>query len=62
MFWRDHRLGSGSAEIAFPEQAPILTSSPLTLFNGGSKGGLTTVYAHAYTTRCPPPPRSSSTM
>jgi hypothetical protein len=42
--------GTGTAEIVFPEQAPILTSSPLTLFNGGEKGGLRTVYVHAYTT------------
>jgi hypothetical protein len=42
--------GTGSAEIVFPEQSPILTSSPLTLFNGGEKGGIRTVYAHAYTT------------
>jgi hypothetical protein len=53
--------GTGTAEIAFPEQSPILTSSPLTLFNGGVKGGITTVYAHAYTT-VPTPTAIISTM
>lgn len=45
-------VGSGSArvEIAFPEQTPIIASSPLTMFNGGVKGGTTTIFIHAYIT------------
>lgn len=45
-------VGSGSArlEIAFPEQPPIPVKSPLTIFNGGFKGGKTTMYVHAYIT------------
>lgn len=42
--------GQGTAEIAFPEQAPILVDSPITLFNGGVEGGTTTLYAHAFIT------------
>jgi hypothetical protein len=42
--------GEGVGEIAFPEQAPILVKSPITLFNGGVKGGTTTLYAHAFIT------------
>ncbi len=37
-------------EIAFPEQAPIRAHSPLTLFNGGTKGGKTTLFIHAFIT------------
>jgi hypothetical protein len=40
--------GHGSAIVKFPEQAPIDTSSPITLFNGPPKGGDPTVLAHAY--------------
>lgn len=45
-------VGSGSArlEIAFPEQPPIPVKSPLSIFNGGVKGGKTTMYVHAYIT------------
>jgi hypothetical protein len=42
--------GSGRAEIAFPEQKPIMVSSPLTMFNGGVKGGKTTIFIHAFIT------------
>jgi hypothetical protein len=42
--------GSGAAEIAFPEQEPIVVKSPLTLFNGGVKGGTTTFFIHAFIT------------
>jgi hypothetical protein len=42
--------GSGRAEIAFPEQDPIQVTSPLTLLNGGVKGGTTTLFVHAYLT------------
>jgi hypothetical protein len=40
--------GHGSAIVKFPEQAPIDTSSPITLFNGPPKNGAPTVLAHAY--------------
>jgi hypothetical protein len=43
--------GSGEFEINFPEQAPVKTTSPLVLFNGGVSGGTTTLYIHAYLTR-----------
>lgn len=42
--------GSGTVEIAFAEQAPILVESPLTFFNGGVKGNTTTLYVHAFIT------------
>jgi hypothetical protein len=45
-------IGSGRAiaEIAFPEQAPIPADSKIIAFNGGFKGGTTTIYIHAYLT------------
>lgn len=45
-------LGSGIAhvEIAFPEQKPLLVTSPLTVFNGGEKGGKVTLYFHIFLT------------
>ena len=45
-------------EIKFPEQTPIRGKSPLLVFNGGVKGGVTTFFIHAYVT-VPAPPRSS---
>jgi hypothetical protein len=42
--------GSGSVEIAFPEQKAIMVSSPLTMFNGGVKGRKTTIFIHAFIT------------
>lgn len=42
--------GFGRAVVAFPEQAPIPISSPITLFNGPRRQGNPTVYAHAFTT------------
>jgi hypothetical protein len=42
--------GRARAIIAFPEQAPIRASSPITIFNGPRKHGNPTVLAHAYTT------------
>lgn len=42
--------GKGRAVVAFPEQAPIPISSPITIFNGPKKGGNDTILAHAYTT------------
>jgi hypothetical protein len=49
-------LGAGIAhvEIAFPEQRPILVTSPLTVFNGGERGGKVTLYFHIYLTRPTP--------
>ena len=45
-------LGSGNAhvEIAFPEQPPIRIASPLTVFNGGEKGGKVTLLIHVFIT------------
>jgi hypothetical protein len=45
-------LGEGIAhvEIAFPEQKPIIVSSPLRIFNGGEKGGKVTLYFHIFLT------------
>jgi hypothetical protein len=42
--------GIGTAEIAFPEQRPIVVHSPLILFNGGERGGTLTLFVHAYIT------------
>lgn len=43
-------IGSGlaHAEIAFPEQKPIIVASPITVFNGGTKGGKTKMLIHTY--------------
>lgn len=45
-------IGSGGAhvEIAFPEQKPILINSPLTVFNGGEKGGKVKLLIHVFIT------------
>jgi hypothetical protein len=40
--------GSASVEVVFPEQAPIHSTGPLVLFNGGERGGVVTLLAHAY--------------
>jgi hypothetical protein len=42
--------GTGTVEIAFSEQPPILVTSPLTFFNGGVKGRTTTLFVHAFIT------------
>ncbi|MGN6254854.1 MAG: hypothetical protein ACTHO8_07725 [Solirubrobacterales bacterium] len=42
--------GTTNVEIAFPEQKPIPVSSKLLVFNGGTSGGKTTLYIHAYIT------------
>jgi hypothetical protein len=42
--------GTTSVEIAFPEQKPIPVTSKLLAFNGGTKGGVTTIFIHAYIT------------
>ncbi|HWM63232.1 MAG TPA: hypothetical protein VNP96_04485 [Solirubrobacterales bacterium] len=42
--------GSGRIQISFPEQAPIPVNAPITVFNGGTSGGKTTLYIHTYIT------------
>jgi hypothetical protein len=42
--------GTSDALIAFPDQAPIPASSPLTIFNGPKIGGNPSVIVHAYLT------------
>ncbi|MGD9734606.1 MAG: hypothetical protein AB7V58_03195 [Solirubrobacterales bacterium] len=42
--------GHTDVEIAFPEQRPIPAHSRLLVFNGGVRGGTTTLYVHAYIT------------
>ena len=42
--------GTTVAEVEFPEQKPIDVTSKLLAFNGGVKGGKTTIYIHAYFT------------
>ncbi|HWT89553.1 MAG TPA: hypothetical protein VN179_00425 [Solirubrobacterales bacterium] len=43
-------IGSGktTVEVQFPEQPPIDVNSKLVVFNGGFKGGTTTLFIHAY--------------
>jgi hypothetical protein len=45
-------IGTGKtvAGIKFPEQREILAKSELLVFNGGVKGGVTTLFVHAYIT------------
>jgi hypothetical protein len=45
-------VGKGIAhvEIAFPEQKPLLVKSPLTVFNGGEKGGKVKLLFHIFIT------------
>ncbi|HEV7615212.1 MAG TPA: hypothetical protein VGO36_03165 [Solirubrobacterales bacterium] len=45
-------IGSGkaTASISFPESNPIPATSKIVVFNGGFKGGTTTLYIHAYLT------------
>lgn len=42
--------GKATAEIAFPEQAPIKVLSPLLVFNGGEGGGKVTLLIHTFIT------------
>jgi hypothetical protein len=42
--------GTTNVEIKFPEQNPIPVSSKLIVFNGGTAGGVTTFFIHAYIT------------
>jgi hypothetical protein len=43
--------GTTTVEVAFPEQAPIPAVSKLLLFNGGTAGGKTTLFIHAFITK-----------
>jgi hypothetical protein len=43
--------GQTSVSVAFPEQPPIPAKSKLLLLNGGTSGGKTTLYVHAYLTQ-----------
>jgi hypothetical protein len=47
---KDAIIGEGktNVEVEFPEQAPFIAKSKLLAFNGGVKGGTTTVLVHAY--------------
>ena len=40
--------GKTTVRVAFPESTPFNASGPLVVFNGGQKGGTTTLYIHAY--------------
>jgi hypothetical protein len=40
--------GKTTVRVAFPEQKPFESAGPLVLFNGGVKGGVTTMFIHAY--------------
>ena len=42
--------GQTEVEVQFPEQPPIDIESQLIAFNGGFKGGVTTLFIHAYLT------------
>lgn len=43
--------GEAHAEIAFPEQGAIKVGSPLTVFNGGEKGGKVKLLIHIFLTK-----------
>jgi hypothetical protein len=40
--------GKTNIEVGFPEQKPFIAKSKLLAFNGGTSGGKTTIYIHAY--------------
>ena len=40
--------GTMEVEVEFPEQKPFIAKSKLLAFNGGVKGGVTTIFTHAY--------------
>jgi hypothetical protein len=42
--------GKTTVEVAFPEQKPIQVNSELLVFSGGTSGGTTTLYIHAFIT------------
>jgi hypothetical protein len=46
----DAIIGSGEAEVEveFPESTPFIAKGPIVVFNGGVKGGTTTVFVHTY--------------
>jgi hypothetical protein len=46
----DAIVGAGKAEVevAFPEQNPIIAKGPVFFFNGGVRGGVTTLFIHTY--------------
>jgi phage FluMu protein Com len=43
-------LGTGTTDVSvlFPESKPVALHSKLLAFNGGEKGGVTTIYIHAF--------------
>ena len=43
-------VGKGKTEVSveFPESTPFSAKGPLVVFNGGTKGGKTLIYIHAY--------------
>src|SRR5690349_10292111 len=45
-------IGSGKTdvEVKFPEQPAFIAHSELLAFNGGAKGGVTTIFVHAFLT------------
>jgi hypothetical protein len=43
-------LGTTDVQVLFPESSPVPIHSKLLAFNGGTKGGKTTIYIHAYLT------------
>ncbi len=42
--------GKTDVEVEFPESNPFIAKSKLVAFNGGVKGGTTTIYIHAFIT------------
>ncbi|MDX6609311.1 MAG: hypothetical protein QOF85_1236 [Solirubrobacterales bacterium] len=42
--------GQAAVEVEFPEQKPFIAKSDILAFNGGVKGGKTTIFVHAYLT------------
>lgn len=42
--------GTTDVEVLFPESNPVQLHSKLLAFNGGTKGGTTTIFIHAYLT------------
>jgi hypothetical protein len=40
--------GTTTVEVQFPEQRPVLVNSKLLVINGGTSGGKTTLFIHAY--------------